>query len=233
MKIRNAFLLILSLFFGTSTVSGQNLKEFKEIIDGCGMNIQLPAGFVESEVIENGDMNYEYALNYPDRDFEVRYAVRPIRYKVYANDTIKEEMEGQRPFRNSSYETILHTVILNITGGVDYNLNVFDKEAVKKEFNADWGATTFVTLNSAFGKGYKYCMIVSIHKDDIADAYYFYLANSKENFSANMDPLFHTLKFDNQLTIKPINFNNCEPDGMFVVAEKEPKWKSNSEKRNG
>ena len=38
------------------------------------------------------------------------------------------------------------TVILNITGGVDYQTKDFDKDAVKEWFNADWGATTFVNL---------------------------------------------------------------------------------------
>lgn len=175
---------------------GQNLNEFKTILDDCGMNVNIPDGFVESKIIENDDMNYEYAIKYPDKDFELRYSIRPIRYKKYANDTVKNEMESQRSFRNSSYGIILETVILNITGGVEYNVQAFDKDAVKSEFNADWGATTFVELKSEFGKGFKYCMIVTIHKDDVADAYYFYLANSKDKFSENMDPLFHSLRFD-------------------------------------
>jgi len=175
---------------------GQNIKEFKSLLGECGMNVNIPEGFIEAKIIENGDMNYEYAIKYPDKEFELRYAIRPIRYKKYANDTVKNEMEGQRPFRNSSYGTILQTIVLNITGGVDYEIRAFDKNAVKKEFNADWGATTFVELKSDFGKGYKYCMIVTIHKDDVADAYYFYLSNTKENFSKNEGPLFHTLRFD-------------------------------------
>lgn len=175
---------------------GQNLKEFQSILCDCGMNVNIPGGFVESKIIDNNDMSYEYAIKYPDKDFELRYSIRPITYKKYANDTVKNEMEGQRSFRNTSYAIILETVILNITGGVKYNFQTFDKDAVKSEFNADWGATTFVELKSEFGKGFKYCMIVAIHKNDVADAYYFYLANSKDKFSENMDPLFHTLRFD-------------------------------------
>lgn len=195
MKIR-LISLIISIVILNINGFGQNLKEFKSILDDCGMNVNIPIGFVESKIIENNDMSYEYAIKYPDKDFELRYSIRPIRYKKYTNDTVKNEMEGQRPFRNSSYGIILKTVILNITGGVEYETQSFDKEAVKNEFNADWGATTFVELKSEFGKGYKYCMIDTIHKDDVADAYYFYLANTKDKFSENMDPLFHTLRFD-------------------------------------
>jgi hypothetical protein len=160
------------------------------------MHITIPPEFEESSVKENGDMDYDYAIKYPDKDFELRYAIRPIRYKNYANDTIRREIESQRGFRNSAYGTVLQTIILNITGGIDYKIQVFDKDAVKKEFNADWGATSFVDLHSDFGKGFKYCMIVTIHKNDVADAYYFYLSNSKDKFSENMEPLFHTLQFN-------------------------------------
>ncbi|MCE1198619.1 MAG: hypothetical protein LWW85_06585 [Marinilabiliales bacterium] len=175
---------------------GQKLSDFKALLEECGMNVNIPKGFVESEIIDNKDMSYDYAIKYPDKDFELRYSIRPIRYKKYTNDTLKNEMESQRAFRNSQYNIILETVILNITGGVDYKVQAFNNEAVRKEFNADWGATSFVDLKSDFGKGFKYCMIVTIHKDDFADAYYFYLSNSKDKFSENMDPLFHTLRFD-------------------------------------
>jgi hypothetical protein len=39
-------------------------------------------------------------------------------------------------------------------------------------------------------------MLVMIHKDDVADAYYFYLSNTKDKFSENMNALFHTLRFN-------------------------------------
>lgn len=195
--MKNRFLILTIGLLGLiSSVYGQNYDEFKSILDDCGMNFTKPTGFDESKVIDNDDMGYEYALKYSDKDFEVRYSIRPIRYKNYANDTVKNEMEGQRPFRNSQYGIILQTVILNITGGIDYKVQAFDKDSVKKEFNADWGATTFVELNSDFGKGFKYCMIVAIHKDDIADAYYLYLSNSKDKFMDYVDPLFHSLRFD-------------------------------------
>jgi len=195
MKRGLGLIVILTTILSSNAI-GQNLEEFKSQLVDCGMNVTIPSGFVESKIIENDDMGYEYAIKYPDKDFELRYATRPIKYKIYSNDSLKKEIEDQIPFRNSQYGTILETIVLNITGGVDYKIQAFDKDAVKKEFNADWGATIFVNLNSDFGKGFKYCMIVAIHKDDVADAYYFYLANSKENFSENMNPLFHTLKFD-------------------------------------
>lgn len=186
------FLLIFN------TLQGQNINEFKSILKNCGMIVTIPPGFKEPAITENDDMNYEYALKYPNKDFEIRYAIRPITYKQYTNDEVKSELEEQKDFRNAQYEIIFKTVILNLTGGVEYKYTVFNPEAVKAEFNADWGATTFLDLNpnGQFGKGYKYCMIVTIHKKDKADGYYFYLSNTKENFMDNVNPLFHSLKFE-------------------------------------
>jgi hypothetical protein len=197
MKLLKHLFLIAFLLQLSSYVHGQNLTEFKSLLAECGMYIEIPTGFIESEIIENEDMNYEYALKYPDKDFVIRYAIRPITYKVYANEEVKNELEGQKGFRNSQYEIIFKTVMLNLTGGKEYKYTVFDTDAVKSEFNANWGVTTFIDLNpnGEFGKGYKYCMFIAIHKHDIADAYYFYLANTKDQFMDNVDPLFHSLKF--------------------------------------
>lgn len=194
MKIKYFLIILASLLFTRS--NGQNLNEFTQTITNCGMTFTLPLKFLDSKVIKNDDMEYDYALKYKDKEFEVRYAIRPILLIKYSSVDEQKEMESQKSFRNSQYKIILSTIILNITGGVDYKIQEFDSDAVKTEFNADWGATTFVELNSDFGKGFRYCMIVAIHKKDKADAYYFYMANSKENFSENMDPLFHTLKFN-------------------------------------
>ncbi len=187
--------VILFLASGLN-VTAQNFLEFKALLDDCGMIINVPEGMAECDIIANDDMEYEYAIKYPDKNFELRYAIRPIRYKEYASEEIKNEFESIAPFRNSSYAIILQTVILNITDGSDFPVQVFDTKAVNHEFNADWGATTFVQLNSDFGKDYKYCLIVAIHKKDVADAYYFYLSDTTDHFSENMQPLFHTLKFE-------------------------------------
>jgi hypothetical protein len=47
-----------------------------------------------------------------------------------------------------------------------------------------------------FGKGYKYCSAVAIHKDNLADAYYFYLSNNLSDFTSDkLISIFHAMKF--------------------------------------
>ena len=86
-------LLFISCCIVSINSVGQNLKEFKSLIADCGIIFELPENMIEPQVLENGDMNYEYALKLPDKDFEVRYAIRPIRYLHYANNTIPNRNE--------------------------------------------------------------------------------------------------------------------------------------------
>lgn len=195
--MKKVTILMLGLIVFLPAIYGQSFSEFESTLDNCGMIFDMPDGYIQGQITENHNMNYEYALTYPEKDFEVRYAVRPISYKHYENDSVTSQMEEMKAFRNAQYRVVLEAIILNITGGVSYKVGPFDDDNVKKEFNADWGGTTFVELNNSdFGKGFKYCMIVAIHKKDVADAYYFYLANSKENFMDYVKPLFHSLRFE-------------------------------------
>lgn len=196
MKNKFVIFVIGLLIFFFPVANGQALDDFRSLLDNCWMIFEVPDGFKEGKIINNNDMNYEYALAYPDKDFEVRYSVRPIRQQHYENDSLKTQMENMATFRNTQYKTVLQAIIFNISGDFNFKFGPFDEEAVKDEFNADWGGMTLVELKKeGFGEGFKYCMVVAIHKDDVADAYYYYMANSKNRLMDNVMPLFHSLRF--------------------------------------
>jgi hypothetical protein len=175
--------LIIIMIITAANVFGQNLDKFKSQVDSCGMKLNIPEGLVECKIIENRDMLYDYAVKYPDKDLELRYALRPMK-------------EEEKSFRNKSQAAIFQAIIFNLTQKTA-KFQAFPPDNVKHEYNADWGAFAVVELNSKFGEGYKYCMILAIHKLDVADAYYFFLSNTKEAFSLTdlMLPLFSSLQF--------------------------------------
>jgi hypothetical protein len=177
-------------------VSGQDINTFNYLLNQCNLSLTIPTDAIECTVIDNKDVEYHYAVRHPDKPFEVRYTIAPITLRAYPNDSIRKEMESQRAYRNASYLPAMKAIILNITGGVGTKITEFDPAEAQVEFNADWGATAFVELNSDFGKGYKYCMIISLHKKDVADVYYFYLSVTRDNFRENAHPFFHSLLFD-------------------------------------
>ena len=86
-------------------------------------------------------------------------------------------------------------VALNISDGKFKGSKPFEKSAVQEEFHADWGSTTFVEAGKAFSLGYRYCLMVGIHKDDCADAYLFFMADDKDLIMELVQPVFYSLKF--------------------------------------
>jgi hypothetical protein len=171
-------------------------ETFTELLDRAKMAFDKPKGLVETDPIENGQMNYEYALITENKDFEVRYAIRPLDELISKyNEDKKNGKPGVAVHPNKLYSAAFEATVLNISGGQFPEPTIFDSEAVKEEFNADWGATNFIEVGKEFGQNYKYCVVVAIHKDNIGDAYCFYLSKTTENISSNMEKLFHQLKF--------------------------------------
>ena len=191
--LSTGYLLLILMSFGSDNLP----KKFTDLLHRANMSFQKPTGLEETQIIENRQINYEFAIKYPKNKFEVRYAIRPLDNLIFDYDE-KEKNKKQGDINihpNKLYSSLLQTITLNISGGRLSKVTIFDKEIVKKEFNADWGATTFVEVGKEFGQNYKYCMIVAIHKDNFADAYFFYLSDTKERFDELMNPAFHSLKF--------------------------------------
>lgn len=197
--MRTKLFTIGLLFFAISSFAGEKElpKLFSDILIKSNMTFEMPKGLIETTVIENSQMNYEFAIKYPDKKFEVRYAIRPLGSRI---EEYKANIKNQKPGDsfadpNKMYAASLLAITYNISGGKFAKSQDFDKNSVKQEFNADWGATTFVEVNNTFSQGYKYCMMVAIHKDDCADAYIFFMTDDKAQIMELALPAFYALKF--------------------------------------
>lgn len=193
--------LIAALLFGSTAGNGQN-KKFEEALQKGNLDFKMPGNFDTVSIISNPDMNYELALKSKTKDLEIRYSIRPLKERIEQfekreKDTAIKMSAGSHP--NKMYPAVLLAVIMNTSGNHQQvpGFKSFPPEAVKKEFNADWGATTVYPLKSVFGKGYSNCMMVALHRDDQADVYIFYLFNNKEDVTAAI-PAFHAIRFKNQ-----------------------------------
>ncbi len=185
------------LFLLLSFKSDKLPETFQNLLDRSQLVFEKPEGLIFVKPIENRQMNYEYAVKYPDKNFEVRYAIRPLDELIKAhNEKEAKKKPGDINIHpNKLYKSLLQVNTLNISGGEMPEVTNFGKEAVIKEFNADWGAASFVEVGKEFGQEYKYCMLVALHKDNVADAYIFYLSDTEENFDELIFPAYHSLRF--------------------------------------
>jgi hypothetical protein len=74
--------------------------------------------------------------------------------------------------------------------------NAFSPDAVKNEFNADWGATAMLIPKKEFAGKFDRCVVVFIWKKR-AGAFVFYLFNSgaQQEVLREMNGIFYALRF--------------------------------------
>lgn len=196
-----AFVLVIS-----PSYAGNDLpEEFAELLKRAELTFKIPENFIETEIVENSHMLYEYALKHPTEKFEVRYAIRPIDDMVKEYDEWKKNSkEGETKFDpRALYPSIVLAVASNISadqilkeGGKTDKISSFPEESVRNEFGADAGMTGVVRPREGFSSDYKHCMVVAINKKDKGTAFCFYLFDDPSILSRVMLPIFHNLRFD-------------------------------------
>ena len=177
---------------------GQNqltISEFEKLCDSSGLKFTMPDGYQITDVKENRDLEYSFAVINSNSTMEIRYTIWSLKpaLKQY-EESLKDSNLTMIP-PNNIYKGRIQANVLNMTGGKMYDIGSFPPQAVKKEFNADNGGSCYFEFNCEFGKGYKYGQFVYLHKDDTADVIVTFMSNNKETHSDLMMIGFHSLKF--------------------------------------
>ena len=189
---------ILMTLFTLTTSLTVNAQKFEKVLKKNSLTFEKPADFNETEIIKNQDLYYNYAIKLIQDSFEVRYSIFPLYplFKDYNKSLDDPKITSLDP--NKYHLSMFMVNILNVSqSGMENmpSITDFPKEAVKQEFGADYGGTSFFEANSEFGKDYKFCLMVALHKKDVADVYISFLGNNREKFDEYMLKAFHALKF--------------------------------------
>ena len=214
MKILKICLLLVlasSMLNAQPNQSSESIKPafpdtFQNVLNLAQMTFKMPKDAIPIPIKENNQMHYEYAITFKDQPFEVRYSVAPIGYTVAEAYTGGKNITPRKNTMNEMKPEVISTAVaINVAGGKPtqgMGSNPFPPEAVKREFGADWGSTTLIPLgNNSFGTDYKFCIMVSLFKKNVANAYIMYLSDTKENAAKLMKELiafpgsFYALKF--------------------------------------
>ncbi|MGY4386299.1 hypothetical protein ACVWYN_003350 [Pedobacter sp. UYP24] len=209
MKTLKISALLLFFTIASKAQTAPALPEsFQNALNLAGMTFTMPKDAIVIPIVKNMQMHYEYAVTFKDKPLEVRYAVSPMGYSVAEAITGGKGVTkhlSKADDNDMMAKVIAMTIAMNVAGG-GTNPNIgsqpFPPDAVKKEFGTDWGSTTIIELkNNSFGTEYKICLMITIHKNDLASAYVFYLTDTKENLQKLMPELiantgaFQALKF--------------------------------------
>jgi hypothetical protein len=200
MKRKIIGLFILTSFITAFTISDNKDKivkteEFQNYIDTLGLKFTMPEGYKETYVKENKDLWYSFAIKDTKANFEVRYSIWSLKPTIADYEKCKLDTNCNMVNPNSIYKGRVQSNVLNMTAGASMDIGPFPPQAVKKEFNADAGGSSFFEFNCDFGEGYKYGQMVYLHKDNVADVIITYMSNDKTTHSDLMMKPFHALTF--------------------------------------
>ena len=156
---------------------------FQQLLDQTNMQFSMPSDFQATPIINSEDVAYDFAISSYTAAIEIRYHILPI--------------DRTQNNSNKLYEPMMTTMGLNISNGKVIKPERYPQEGLKSEFGADAGCTGLVPVDSQFGKGFKLCVISVIHKDNVADAYVFYLYNDPKAIMGALSTgnIFHALRF--------------------------------------
>ncbi|MCB0479706.1 MAG: hypothetical protein KDC84_16175 [Crocinitomicaceae bacterium] len=193
--------LILTLVLVySSTLLSQNpsLSHFQSEADSAGLVFTMPEGFEITDVKENKDLYYSFAIINADKSMEIRYTIWSLNemFEVYEASLKDSNVTMVNP--NNMYYARVQANMMNMTGGQIYNIGAFPDEAVKREFNADKGGACFFEFNCEFGEDWVYGQFIYLHKDDVADVIITFMSKDADRHSDLMSPAFHALKFKSE-----------------------------------
>jgi len=208
MKRLHAFLLLLFLSVATHAQSSTDSVDikFNKLLDQTGMIFKMPEGSVKIPIIKNRQIHYDYAVSYPNRNMEVRYTIVPMGNRVAEYQEFqKNHAPGSSMVDpNKMFDVSAYVTAINAGGGVQDTTikgRNFAPAAVKQEFGADYEAFLMVSVkNNSAGTDYKFCSLVALQKNNVANVYIFYLCNSMQELFDNYKAIgpqniYYALKF--------------------------------------
>ncbi|MBC7400445.1 MAG: hypothetical protein H7289_10905 [Mucilaginibacter sp.] len=205
--------LLLLILFSAAIANAQSaadstLQKFLTVLDENGMIFKKPEGTIQIPIVKNMQMHYEFAVKYPDKPLEIRYAISSLKERVDEyNEWKKNPKPGEtRVDPNTLAKSMAYVVSLNVGGGSmdpSIGFSAFPPQDVKAEFGADWGGTSIIPVkNTSFGTDYKWCLMLVLHKNSVADSYVFYLTDTREHLNNLLKDdaamvSFYALRFKN------------------------------------
>jgi hypothetical protein len=171
-------------------------NDFQSTLTESKMKFAQPADFDPVPVKANRHVLYQYALKHRVKKLEIRYSIWPLGKRLAEFRKTPKEPGTVMLDPNSAYQTFSMALAMNIASNGRLLSNAeFRPEDAAREFGAGWGGSTFVECPSGFGEGYRYAMILALHKDDAADAYIIYLFDDAKEVQQEMMAVFYCLQY--------------------------------------
>lgn len=165
---------------------------FGRELESAGLSFSLPQGFSFVEPRQNNQLSYDCAIAPSSADLEIRYHIVPLRRRSMPSDYTAVASVDLNQLCVPNMLAMIH----NIGSKTIVEPNPLPRDAVSSEFGADWGAVCRLTLApSEFANPYSECMLLALHRRDMADAYVLFMSKDMNSVGDLVQRHFYTLKF--------------------------------------
>lgn len=166
--------------------------EYLQEVAQAGMVFRVPPDFDLVPTQVNDRFRYACAVSSRAVKLEIRYQIFPLKLPPMPDGFTRIASVDL----NQLHVPNLLAMIENISSRVVSGPNRLPDDAVQAEFGADWGVVCRLELaTSGFAGGFAECMLVSLHKEDFADAQVLYLFDDFEAVKGVLQGNFYTLRF--------------------------------------
>jgi len=159
---------------------------FNDVLNKYSLQLTIPENFSEVPVKNNSAIKYQYALKHDSLDFEIRFLITGINKALDLPDD-KRSL------------SLFTSIVLNASGEVLPNIpkiQEFGSGLAKVDYNADWVANSSFLSKSKFSEGFSYCSVIALRKNQIGEAYIFFLFNDKNQGAKLVSKTTTCLKFE-------------------------------------
>lgn len=176
---------------GVRLDNSQQFKAFDKALNKSGIAFTFPAGFKEIKAVSNREFNFNYALELPEKDFEIWLRVNSLK----ENKELLKDNNLRMP-ADSAYSYIIKQQAVAFSNDNDWLTRPIPNFILTR-YNADVGKTYLVNLkDSPITKHYKYALMIVLAKYKTGSVFAICLSNNKgPEFFKNMFEASNCLKF--------------------------------------
>lgn len=180
MKSLLSFTFLIS-FLALSAQETSRAK-FDSLLTRAKIDFVMPDSCAAMDIEFMHKIPHNFVVGPSDSSFQIRYWIRPLDtwFERYDQLSKKEKKKSMHP--DALCKSMMVISVLDASRNKSQNYQVSQyPELTKAAYNADWEAVALVESGWPT-EGFKYCYILSLHKDGVADVYVYVLANTKEEF---------------------------------------------------
>jgi len=176
---------------GVRLDNSQQFKAFDKALNKSGIAFTFPTGFKEIKAVNNREFNFNYALELPEKDFEIWLRVNSLK----ENKELLKDNKLRMPV-DSAYSYIIKQQAVAFSNDNDWLTRPIPNYILTR-YNADVGKTYLLNLkDSPITKHYRYALMIVLAKYNTGSVFAICLSNNKgPEFFRNMFEASNCLKF--------------------------------------